>query len=46
VRNVLGNTAATLAVRNGHSGIESMLREASDSYFFEQAQPKLRAVRG
>jgi ankyrin repeat protein len=44
-RNAFGNTAATLAARNGHSKIESMLREADDIGLVESVRPKLRAVR-
>jgi ankyrin repeat protein len=42
-RNAFGNTPATLAARNGHSEIESMLREADDIRLVDQ--PKFRAVR-
>jgi ankyrin repeat protein len=44
-RNAFGNTAVTLAAHNGHSKIESMLREAHDVGFVDQVQPKLRAAR-
>jgi len=44
-RNAFGNTAAKLAARNGHSKVESMLREADDITFVDSVQPKLRAAR-
>jgi uncharacterized protein len=44
-RNAFGNTPATLAARNGHSEVESMLQEADDIGFVDPVQPKLRAAR-
>jgi len=44
-RNAFGNTAATLAARNGHSKIESMLREADDIGFVDSVRRKFRAAR-
>src|SRR6266481_2959304 len=41
-RNAFGNTAATLAARNGHTKVESMLREADNISFVDSVQPKLR----
>jgi ankyrin repeat protein len=38
-RNAFGNTAATLAARNGHSTVESMLRKADGISLVDPVQP-------
>jgi ankyrin repeat protein len=44
-RNAFGNTAATLAARNGHGKVESMLRKADGISLVDPVQPKPRAAR-
>jgi ankyrin repeat protein len=44
-RNAFGNTAATLAARNGYRTVESMLRKADGISLVDPVQPKPRAAR-